>query len=193
MARLAAVPVGRGANACLDISPRSATFGNEWSPSFGDSKCESNGFVADLPRLPGVFAEDCLDNLLTLSWLTVLFLLCDSPSHPLWPKLPLRISIREGACARTVPVACHIPEGGLDSRNLREALRFRSGCEEFAVDDRVRVAILPAPVAGDVGVWIRVGDLAPLPPWVAMLPDERCCVYSDWFTMAMNAARSSRL
>ena len=33
-------------------------------------------------------------------------------------------------------MACHIPEGGLDSRNLREALRNRP---ELWVDERVRV------------------------------------------------------
>ncbi len=85
--------------------------------------------------LPGVGPDDVLDNLLILSSLTVLFLLCPSSSQPPYPKLPLRISKGVGACARTLPVACHMPEGGLDSRNRKEALRIRL----LVVDSRLRL------------------------------------------------------
>ena len=45
-------------------------------------------------------------------------------------------------------MAIHMPEGGLDSRNRREALRRRP---ELAVDDRLRPAS-EAPSVGDAGV-----------------------------------------
>ena len=40
-----------------------------------------------------------------------------------------------GAWARAVPVACHMPDGGLDSRNRIEALRRRP---VLVVEDLVR-------------------------------------------------------
>ena len=75
--------------------------------------------------LEGVCAEFCLDNRLTLSSLTVLFRRWIGPSHPLCEKLPRRISESDGASASALPVASHMPNGGLDSKNLREALRKR--------------------------------------------------------------------
>ena len=73
--------------------------------------------------------ESPLDSFLS-PWLVVLFLLalsrlCPSSSHPLLPKLPRRISASEGAFAAASPVAAHIPLGGLDSMNLRDAPRSR--------------------------------------------------------------------
>ena len=67
----------------------------------------------------------------------LLCLRCIGPSHPLWEKLPLRISIGVGALASTFPVASHIPEGGLDSRNLREALRKRPVTPDELLDPAV--------------------------------------------------------
>lgn len=74
-----------------------------------------------------VWAEFDLDSdsLSTFSSSMLVCLRCIGPSHPLWEKLPLRISIGVGALANTFPVASHIPDGGLDSRNLSEALRRR--------------------------------------------------------------------
>ena len=101
---------------------------------------------------PGVCPDDVLDNLLILSSLTVLFLLCPSSSQPPCPKLPLRISKGVGAWARTLPVACHIPEGGLDSRNRREALRIRL----LVVESRLRLGEPGDPWLVDASAW--VGD-----------------------------------
>ena len=107
---------------------------------------------------PGVCPDDVLDNLLILSSLTVLFLLCPSSSQPPWPKLPLRISRGVGAWARTLPVACHMPEGGLDSRNRREALRIRLLVVEsrFVVESRLRLGEPGDPWLVDACAW--VGD-----------------------------------
>ena len=101
---------------------------------------------------PGVCPDDVLDNLLILSSLTVLFLLCPSSSQPPCPKLPLRISKGVGAWARTLPVACHMPEGGLDSRNRREALRIRL----LVVESRLRLGEPGDPWLVDACAW--VGD-----------------------------------
>lgn len=79
---------------------------------------------------------------------------CIGPSHPLWEKLPLRISIGVGALASTSPVASHIPDGGLDSRNLSEALRKRPATPDELLDPAASRL-----VGCLVGV---VGDASPL-------------------------------
>lgn len=109
-------------------------------PSSAASVCASNGFVlvCCLCRLPGVCAEFDRDSRLMLSSLTVLFLRCISLFQPSYEKLPLRISPGVGACARALPVACHMPTGGLDSRNLSEALLT---LPELAVEDRSLVFV----------------------------------------------------
>lgn len=118
------------------------------SASSSVSVCGGICIVGLLPMLPGVCADGVRDNLLILSSLMVLFLLCPSSSQPPCPKLPLRISKGVGACARTLPVACHMPEGGLDSRKRREALRIRL----LVVESRLRL--------GDSGEPSLVGTCA---------------------------------
>ena len=70
-----------------------------------------------------------------LSSLILLLRRTIGPSHPLRPNSPLLIYMGVGACASVVPVACRKPDGGLDSRNFREALRSRP---ELCVEERVR-------------------------------------------------------
>ena len=55
----------------------------------------------------------------------LLFLLRPSPLFLLLSALPRRMSPRVGARDAAVPVAMRKPGGGLDSRNLTEALRRR--------------------------------------------------------------------
>ena len=125
--------------------------------------------------LPGVCADDVLDSLLTLSSLTLLYLLCTSPSQPPFPKLPLRISKGVGACARTLPVACHMPEGGLDSRNRREALRIRL----LVVESRLRLGEPGEPWLVDACAWVgdwggsRVGKGSTSSPAMAAFEEIR--------------------
>ena len=52
-----------------------------------------------------------------------------------------------GAFASTSPVASHIPDGGLDSRNLREALRKRPPTPEDFAEPACRLV----DAAGEVG------------------------------------------
>ena len=71
----------------------------------------------------------------------MLCLLCNGPSQPLCEKLPLRISVGVGALANASPVASHMPEGGLDSRNLVEALR---NLPVIPPDELETVSLFPA-------------------------------------------------
>lgn len=63
-----------------------------------------------------------------------------------------------------------MPEGGLDSRNRREALRMRA---ELAVEERLRVPTSWPPSVGDAGtcVLVVVGEIPPLSDDIA---DARC-------------------
>ena len=134
----------------LDVVPGSAV-GEIGLPSSAASVCASKGFVfvCCLCKLPGVCAEFVLDNRSLLSSLIVLFLRCICRSHPSWEKLPFRISAGVGACARALPVACHIPTGGLDSKNLSDALLTLA---ELAVDDRTLVIVSSMPPRADNGI-----------------------------------------
>ena len=111
-----------GVKLWLSIRSGPKNFANSSSLSY--SWCVSIGPGVDFV-VPGVWAEPVLESRSTFSSFVTLCLLCIGPSQPLCEKLPRRISRAVGAFAKTSPVASHMPEGGLDSRNLREALRSR--------------------------------------------------------------------
>ena len=121
-ATLFGVGFGLGVKLWLSIRSRPKNFANSSSLSY--SWCVSIGPGVDF-AVPGVWAEFVLESRSTFSSFVTLCLLCIGPSQPLCEKLPRRISRGVGAFAKTSPVASHMPEGGLDSRNLREALRNR--------------------------------------------------------------------
>ena len=102
------------------ISPRPKTPAGKSSSSSLSTTVGLVGFCWFRPAMVPEF-EFVRDS--RFSRLIVLFLLCPSPSQPLLPKLPFLISARDGAAAVTFAVASHMPAGGADSMNRRDALR----------------------------------------------------------------------
>lgn len=83
--------------------------------------------------------------------------LCLSSFHPEVPKDPVRISLTDGALAATVPVAAHMPGGGLASMSFMLADRMRLVAEvaEALVEPRGRRNVGEIGEAGEAGeVWL---------------------------------------
>lgn len=75
--------------------------------------------------------------------------LCDSSLQPAEPNEPLRISASEGALDATLPVAAHIPAGGVASMSFMLAVRMRLEVE--VVDALVEVRARR--VVGELEFW----------------------------------------
>lgn len=146
-------------------------------------------------KLAGVCPVDTRDNLPSL--LLTLFLLCTGASHPSWPYAPCRISNGVGAAARALPVACHMPIGGDDSRKRIDKLpaRPRGGdAVDVAVPERSRVLNDVRPAEPGASVDLRAS--APLFPGVAMIASRSyhfvfmICLKSTRLAVADTAANA---
>jgi hypothetical protein len=107
---------------------------------------------------------------------------CVSSFQPSEPNEPLRISASEGALDTVVPVAAHIPGGGLASINLMLAVRILLDVVEALVDVLLRRVFegesgglepesglrTPGGCGNGTGVDIEFG--------VAMFASERLCL-----------------
>lgn len=101
----------------------------------------------------GVCAELVLESLSTFSSLVMLYLLSIGSFQPLCKKLPRRLSSGVGALASTLPAASHMPDRGLDSSSLVEALRNQPA---IPPDEPVPGILFPVPRR--VGLFWRAGS-----------------------------------